>query len=230
MLDLFIDTADVTEWDAMMPTGLFAGITTNPLLAHRAGLDYPAIDWGALARRAADLGARELMGQVYGPPETYVDFAGALFDEGRKAGITTVVKVPLTEAGIREMPRIRALAGPMLVTASYDPKQMFIATQLGAEYIAPYFGRMLEMGLDADQALARMLAIGRAGRSDATGARTRILVASLRDTDQLVRLAAAGQDCFTLAPKVARALLFDANTLAAAAEFEEAARPKVPAT
>lgn len=221
MMDLYIDTAEVSDWDALMPTGLFTGITTNPLLAQRAGLDYPRIDWGVLARRAADLGARELMGQVYGPPESYADFAGALYEAGRAAGIATVVKVPLTEAGIRAMPGVTALGGPVLVTAAYDAKQMFVATQLGAEYIAPYFGRMLEMGHDADQVLARMLAIGRT-----SGARTRILVASIRDTDQLVRLAAAGQDCFTLAPTVARALMFDANTLAAAADFEQAALPR----
>ena len=219
MMDLYIDTADVTEWDALMPTGLFTGITTNPLLAQRAGLDYPAIDWRALAARAADLGARELFGQVYGPPDSYVDFAGMLFETGRAAGIATVVKVPLTEAGIRLVPAIRALGGPVLVTAAYDAKQMFAATALGAEYIAPYFGRMLDGGLDAYGALAQMRAIGRAA-----GGGTRILVASLRDTDQLVRLAAEGQDCFTLAPKVARALLFDPNTQAAAAEFEAAAR------
>ncbi len=225
MMDLYIDTADVTQWEALMPTGLFTGITTNPLLAHRAGLDYPGIDWAALARRAADLGAKELFGQVCGPPESYVDFADMLFEAGRAAGIATVVKVPLTEAGIHSVPAIKALGGPVLLTAAYDPKQMFAASALGAEYIAPYFGRMLEGGIDAYGALDQMLAIGQAA-----GGQTRILVASIRDTDQLVRLGAAGQDCFTLAPKVAHALLSDPHTEAAAAEFEAAARPRAETT
>ncbi len=227
MMDLYIDTAEVAEWDALMPTGLFTGITTNPLLAHRAGLSYPEIDWRVLARRAVDLGAKELFGQVYGPPESYVDFAGALFDAGREAGVETVVKVPLTEAGIRAVPGIRALGGPVLVTAAYDAKQMFVATALGAAYIAPYFGRMLEKGVDAYETLARMLAIGRAAAGQTggqTGGQTRILVASIRDTDQLVQLGAQGQDCFTLAPQVARALLSDPETQAAAEAFEVAAR------
>ena len=222
MMDLYIDTADVTEWDALMPTGLFTGITTNPLLADRAGLSYPQIDWGEMARRAGDLGAKELFGQVYGPPESYEDFAAGLYEAGRAAGIATVVKVPLTEAGIRAVPAIMALGGPVLLTAAYDAKQMFAATALGAGYIAPYFGRMLEGGLDAYAALGQMLAIGRA-----TGGRTRILVASLRDTDQMVRLGSQGQDCFTLAPKVARALLSDPNTRAAVETFEAAARSRV---
>lgn len=218
MIDLYIDTADTGEWEALMPTRLFAGITTNPLLAQRAGLSYGAIDWGEMARRAADLGARELHAQVAGPVEGWVDFADALYGHGRAAGLHTVVKVPLSEDGIRTVPAIRSLGGRILVTAAYDPKQMFVATALGAEYIAPYFGRMLEKGLPAYEALAQMLAIGRA-----SGADTRILVASIRDTGQLVRLAAEGQDCFTLAPAVARALLSDANTTAAVAEFEAAA-------
>ena len=217
-MDLYIDTADVTAWDELMPTRLFTGITTNPLLAHRAGLHYPQIDWGEMARRAAGLGATELHGQVYGPVASWVDFAGALYEHGRRAGIRTVVKVPLTETGIRAMPSIKALGGGILATAVYDARQMFVAAALGADYIAPYFGRMLEKGLPAWEAMGQMLAIGRA-----SAAPTRILVASLRDTDQMVRLAGQGLDCFTIAPHIARALLTDPNTVAAVEEFEAAA-------
>jgi transaldolase len=218
-MDLYIDTADVTAWDDLMPTGLFKGITTNPMLAARAGLSYPDINWGVLARRAADLRAEELHGQVYGPVESWVDWAGRLYDAGRSAGLTTVVKVPLTEDGIRALPAIKALGAPILVTAAYDAKQMFIACAAGAEYIAPYFGRMLEKGLPAFEAMRQMRAIGQSA-----GCTTRIIIASLRNTVQMVQLAAEGQDCFTLAPQVVWDLLHDSNTIAAAQEFEEAAR------
>ena len=217
-MDLYIDTADVAAWDELMPTGLFKGITTNPLLASRAGLTYPEIDWGVLARRAVDLGAKELHGQVYGPVESWVDWAAALYEEGRKAGISTVVKVPLTEEGIRTLPALRALGGPILVTAAYDAKQMFVACATGVQYIAPYFGRMLEKGLPAYDALRQMRAIGRSN-----GGATRILVASLRNAEQMVKLASEGQDCFTIAPAIARELMQDPNTIAAATEFDQAA-------
>ncbi|WOI56415.1 transaldolase family protein [Palleronia sp. LCG004] len=217
-LDLYLDTADRTEWDALLPTGLFTGITTNPLLAQRAGLRYPEIDWGTLADHAAGLGAREFHAQVAGPVEGYVDFARTLYRVGKDAGIRTVVKIPLTEDGIRATPAIRDLDGPILMTACYDPKQMFVATALGAEYIAPYFGRMLEAGMPAYDAMSEMRAIGLSA-----GGKTRVLIASLRNARQMVELAARGQDCFTIAPAVARELLSDDRTLAAAAQFEEAA-------
>jgi transaldolase len=216
-MDLYLDSADTEAWQDLMPTGLFTGITTNPLLAARAGLAYAQIDWAAMARRAADLGAQELHCQVVGPVEGYVDWAGARYADGRAAGLQVVVKVPLVAPAIRTVPAIRHLGGPILMTAAYDAKQMFVATALGAAYIAPYFGRMLERGLDAYEALAQMQAIGGSGQG-----RTRILVASLRDTGQMVRLAMLGLDCFTIAPQIARALLNDPNTQAAFNEFETA--------
>jgi len=218
-MDLYLDTADTAAWDRLMPTGMFTGITTNPLLAQRAGLVYPVIDWGAMAAKAADLGARELHAQVFGPVETYVDFAGALYEHGRAAGIATVVKVPLTEAGIRAVPTIKALGGRILVTAAYDAKQMLVACALGADYIAPYFGRMLEAGLAAWEAMEEMKAI-----ADTHATPARILVASLPRHAQMTGLAKLGLDCFTIAPGIAEALLSDPNTIAAAEAFEAVAR------
>ena len=149
-MQLYLDSADIKDWAGLMPTGLFRGITTNPALAARAGLYYPQIDWAEMAQRAADLGARELHAQVYGAPETYAPWADRLMQASERAGIRTVVKVPLVAASIRTVPGLRRAGCPVLMTACYAPKQMLVASALGAEFIAPYFGRMLEAGLNAD--------------------------------------------------------------------------------
>lgn len=221
-MDLYLDTADVTQWDALMPLGIFKGITTNPLLAHRAGLTYGDIDWHALAQRAAALGALELHGQVYGAPETFAPWAERLMQAGAAAGLRTVVKVPLTEAGIAAVPQLKALGCPILMTACYHPKQMLVARALGAAYVAPYFGRMAEAGLPAMEMMAQMAGI--AALPSAHGGPTpRILAASLRSAQQIVDLAQVGIGCFTIAPEVARSLLDDPQTEAAVAAFEQAA-------
>lgn len=220
-MELYLDTADTDQWKSLMPTGLFKGITTNPLLAHRAGLAYPSINWADMASLAADLGARELHCQVYGPAEGYLEWAGARYEEGKKAGLQIVIKVPLVPDAIRLVPEMnKALNGPILMTACYDAKQMFVATALKADYIAPYFGRMLENGLPAYDAMQQMRAIGQSA-----GGHTKIMVASLRNTSQMTELAALGLDCFTIAPAIAEALLTDSNTQAALEQFEAAALP-----
>lgn len=217
-MDLYLDSANTADWDRLMPTGMFTGITTNPLLAARAGLDYPRIDWADMAKRAADLGARELHAQVYGAPDSFGPWAARLLEAGEKAGLRTVIKVPLVEQAIRTVPALRKAGCPILMTACYDAKQILVASTLGADYIAPYFGRMLESGLSAYEAMAQMLTVTRS-----TGNKTRVLVASLRDTDQMCRLSEMGHDCFTISAAVADMLLTDDNSAAAVAQFEAAA-------
>lgn len=217
-MDLYLDSAATADWERLMPTGLFKGITTNPLLASRAGLIYPEIDWEDMAKRAADLGARELHAQVYGAPDTYLGWAEALLAAGETAGIRTVVKVPCVERAIRQIPALKAAGCPILLTAVYDAKQMLVASSLGTEFIAPYFGRMLEAGLPAYDHLSQMLAVTRT-----RGNVTRVLIASLRDTEQMCRLSDMGHDCFTISATIADMLLSDERSEAAVAQFEAAA-------
>jgi transaldolase len=219
-MTLYLDTSDRAAWADLMPTGLFHGITTNPALAARAGLDYPRIDWHMMAGHARDLGAAELHAQVFGPVEGYVDWAGALYEAGRAAGIETVVKIPLVEAAIRATPGIKALGGRILMTACYDAKQMFVAKALGADFIAPYFGRMSEAGIDALAHLATM-----ARMNEGHGKPCTVLVASLRSAEQMVALADVGHDCFTISPDVARGLLTCDLSIAAYNSFEATIKP-----
>ena len=55
------------------------------------------------------------------------------------------------------------------------------------------------------------------------GAYTRVLVASIRDSSQLVDLAFRGCDTFTFSPEIAEALFVEPLTSSAAADFEAAA-------
>lgn len=220
---LYLDTADVKDWVRLMPSGVFFGITTNPTLALRAGLDYGAIDWAAMAARAADLGAQELHGQIAGSDDNALRFAATLQEAGARAGIATVAKIPLTAARRDLVPRIHALGMPFLMTACYNARQMAIAQAVGAAYVAPYYGRMLE-AVGAERAGAEMAAIA----AMAARGGCRPLVASLRDAAQVVALSNLGLDCFTLAPAIAEALWSEPLTDTAAAAFEAAA--KAPAS
>ncbi|MEM9845822.1 MAG: transaldolase family protein, partial [Pseudomonadota bacterium] len=130
----------------------------------------------------------------------------------------TVVKVPLTESAIRQVPDLKARGCPILMTACYSSKQMVVAAALGADYIAPYYGRMDEAGLDAFGTMSRIMHVAKL-----PDVRTRVLVASLRRVEQLNELAALGCDCFTLSPELATALLSDEHSDRATAEFERAA-------
>ena len=214
---LYLDTADKTAWAEWMPRGVFYGITTNPLLAARAGLAYDQINWQDMVQIAADAGAQEFHAQVIGNETDALRFAENLYAYGASSNIECVVKIPLNTWGISLTPKIQALGGKTLMTACYDAKQMLTANTLGADYIAPYFGRMAEAGLDAMAHMRGIYAMSWNGPC-------RPLIASLRSAQQMVDIAEIGHDCFTIAPAIAQDLFHNELTEAAAQEFERAAK------
>ncbi len=215
---LFLDSADPADWTYLLPTGVFHGVTCNPLLLERAGQDCTLANLGALAAQARRLGAREIHLQCWGAD------ADAMFATGSRlallgdARMRVAVKVPATGEGFRAARRLRDAGCRITVTAVYAPGQLLAAAAAGAAYAAPYLGRLNDAGRDGGAAVLTMHRI-----LQGTGAGTRLLVASLRTADQIVELAAAGLDTFTFGAPVAWDLLKDNLTDDAAAAFQQAA-------
>ncbi len=138
---LYLDTADGDAWERLLPYGIFNGITTNPLLAQRAGLSYTTMDWAELIARAARYGAQEIHLQVYGSPDTYQGQAQQWYELGRDHEIDVVVKIPLVKEAIAVVPEIKSLGGKILMTACYGASQMPIALALGGRLHRPLCGK-----------------------------------------------------------------------------------------
>lgn len=208
-MTLYLDSADRAALGPLLETGLFAGITTNPLLLHRAGLtqrDLPALhDW------AVGVGARTVFLQTIG-----ADVSALVVDGRRLRSLSNhvVVKVPATSAGLTASRILIEEGVPLLVTAVYHAAQALLAAAAGAQFIAPYLGRMTDAGRDGLTEIITMQHI-------LTHTTTEILVASIRTVDDLVTLAAAGVPTFTLGPPLATAVLGDELTILAAQEFED---------
>jgi TalC/MipB family fructose-6-phosphate aldolase len=211
---LYLDTADRAAAEDLLRTGLFAGLTTNPTILQRSGLgvaDTPEIyEWAVAA------GAREVFFQAWG------EDADTLVERGqrlRELGPEVVVKVPASRAGAAACARLTAHGAPTLLTAVYAPGQVLVAAAAGATYIAPYLGRLNDAGRDGIAEVTAMQEV-----LAATGASTKILLASIRDVPSMVALARRGIDCFTIGPPVAEAFFAEHLTAAAVAAFEDAAR------
>lgn len=196
-----------------MPLGLFSGITTNPLLAQRAGLTYGAIDWRDMFAAARDVGAAQLHVQVQGDPSGFARFAERIYAIGSETGVEAVIKIPMVEAALRVVPQIKSLQGKILLTACYSAKQAIIADVLEADFIAPYLGRMREQGTDDIAQLQIMNTVTQAGPC-------RVMAASLRSATHLVEVAQVGTPVATISPAVVRDMLADEQTQAAWAQFE----------
>ncbi len=216
-LRLYLDTAEVCLWNEWMPTGVFYGVTSNPLLLQRASIPCSVELLGELAAQAFALGAQEVQMQTWG--HTVRD----LVERGKAIATIDdrmVVKVPITKMGTEAAAQLIADGIRVTLTAAYTHHQALIAAAIGADYVAPYLGRMTDLGQNGrDQLVAMQRSL------DALNSKTRILTASIRQIDDVAYLSAQGLNTFTISGAIAHALFDVPATQQATQDFEDAAQP-----
>ncbi len=218
-LRLFLDSAERAAWERWLSTGLFFGVTTNPTILDAAGLRCTLPVIAGLVRDALAHGIEEIQVQSWGTE------CAALLRHGLEVAALSprvVVKVPATLEGVRAVASLHRAGVRTTLTAVYATHQALIGAAAGCDYVAPYFGRIGDGGRDAAAALRSMQAILQGA------GRTRLLVASLRQPDELALLAASGIESFTFGARVAEAMFAVAETIAASSQFEATAAGERP--
>ena len=207
---LYVDSAYVDRVSRLLTAGVVHGVTTNPTILERGGRSASEIP--DLYARWVSEGAREVFFQTWGG-----DTASFLRNaEGIRAlGDRVAVKVPATAAGFAAASALVRDGATVLVTAVYSVAQALACASIGAQYIAPYLGRMRDAGLDGDAVIARMQEV-------CAGSGSNVLAASLRSADDITGLRLAGVPYFTAAPDVIEQALFHEVSDSSAAEFDAA--------
>jgi transaldolase len=190
---LFIDTANVAEISEAASWGILDGVTTNPSLVAREGRSYH------------DLVA-EICRLVPGPvsAEVLATDAEGMEKEGRElAGIAenVVVKLPVTQDGIKVCARFSEEGIATNLTLCFSPAQALLVAKAGATYVSPFVGRIDDVGQDGMQLVREIVQI-----YDAYEFPTQVLVASVRHPQHVVESALAGADVATVPFKVLQQL------------------------
>jgi transaldolase len=212
MTRLFLDSADTGHWAQAQVAGWTRRVTCNPLLIDAAGLPVTLETAQLLARRADELELDELHLQAW--PDEHGRW------EPRAAALAAlsprvVVKLPAIGEALRAIPSLKARGTRVLVTAVSNPLQGLWAAELGADYVAPYIGRLAEAGRDPYGLLEALLALQRRGGPT-------VLAASVRDLDTLGRLVALGVGAVTLRHALLSSACADPATQEAVTQFEAA--------
>ncbi|KAF5837225.1 hypothetical protein DUNSADRAFT_4680 [Dunaliella salina] len=119
--------------------------------------------------------------------------------------------------GIQTAALLREKGVRTTITGVYYPHQVLVAQSVGASYVAPYLGRMgdvfgREEGFNKVIEMQRMI--------DGCDSGMRSLVASIRSTEDLVKMTAKGCNTYTFSPDVAAGLFDSPLTLRATGQFE----------
>lgn len=214
-MDFYLDTALRAEAEPLLRSGVFSGLTTNPSILAASGIRNRQIP--ELVGWASEAGARSVFVQAWGSTRAELEDRGSWINS---LACNVVVKIPATSAGIEATRSLTGAGVRVLVTAVYAREQALPAMAAGAEYLAPYLGRMNDAGRDGHNEIAAIQQCIDAGASP-----MKILVASLRETAQVSALAQLGVSHFTLAPATWHKFFTDPLTAAAVEVFEaESAR------
>jgi transaldolase len=192
-MKLFIDTANVGEITDAASWGILDGVTTNPSLVAREGRSYHEL-------------VAEICRIVPGPvsAEVLATDAEGMEREGRElAGIAenVVVKLPITQDGIRVCARFSEEGIATNLTLCFSPAQALLVAKAGATYVSPFVGRIDDVGQDGMQLVREIVQI-----YDAYEFPTQVLVASVRHPQHVVEGALAGADVATVPFKVLQLL------------------------
>ena len=188
-MKLFLDTADINEIANMNKTGMVDGITTNPSLMAKTGLNIIQT-------------IEDICKIVSGPVSAEVtakDYDGMMREGARLAEIASnvAVKLPLTEDGLRACTSLSNNNILVNVTLCFSAAQALLAAKAGASFISPFVGRLNDIGADGMSLISEITEIYT--NYDFS---TEILVASVRGVQDVVDAALIGADVATIPPKI----------------------------
>ena len=189
-MEFFLDTADVDSIRELSETGLIDGVTTNPSLVAKSGKDFFTI-------------LKDISKIVSGPISaevTALESDGMIAEGEKLAKIAKniVIKLPLTQEGLKACKKLTKKKIKTNVTLCFSPAQALIAAKSGATYISPFVGRLDDIGENGMELIQKIKDI----YSNYPKLNTKILVASVRNMEHVAQAAIIGADVVTLPPKI----------------------------
>ena len=190
-MKIFLDTADLEEIRRAADANLIDGLTTNPSLVSKVAGD----------RDIKDL-YLEICQAVSGPVSLEVVALDreTMVSEGKKLAAiheNAVVKVPLTEDGLKACRDLVDAGNRVNVTLCFSVSQALLAAKAGATYVSPFVGRIDDISGEGMQLIHQIRQV-----YDNYGYATEILAASIRHPLHVVESMLMGADCCTIPPKV----------------------------
>lgn len=205
-MKIFIDTANFDEIKAAYEMGFVAGVTTNPSLIVKEKRDLKEV-----IKQIAEL--------VDGPvsAEVIATEAPEMVKEAHelvKLGKNVVIKVPMTEEGLKAVSILSKEGIKTNVTLIFSANQALLAARAGATFVSPFVGRIDDMSMDGITLIEDIVEI-----FIMHDIKAEIIAASVRTPMHMTQCAKAGAHIATVPYKVLTASMKHPLTDAGLARF-----------
>ena len=186
-MQFFIDTADTSAITKYAQWGIVDGVTTNPSLIAKEGVD--------LKTRIL-----EITQIVDGPIscEVIASDVEGMVKEARDIASwhpNVNVKIPITSEGLQVVKILSKEGIQTNVTLIFSLSQAMMAAKAGATYISPFIGRVDDLSDDGMQLLTNIMEV-----FDLYQIETKVIAASIRHPLHVMQSMKIGADIATIPP------------------------------
>lgn len=192
-MELYIDTANLDEIKEVHDLGILDGVTTNPSLIAREGIDY-GVRLAEICKVVSGPVSAEVISTAY----------KKMVSEGKdraKIAENIVVKLPCTLDGIKACKTLSDAGIRTNMTLCFQAMQAMLVAKAGAFLVSPFIGRLDDISQDGTELISQIRTI-----YDNYGYETKILAASIRHPKHMLECALIGADVATVPFKVIKQL------------------------
>jgi transaldolase len=193
-MKIFIDTANLEQIKEVNSWGILDGVTTNPSLVAKEGCDF--------RKRIEDIS-----NVVDGPisaEAVSMDSEGMVKEarELSKIHKNIVVKIPMTDEGLKAVKVLSKEGIRTNVTLVFSPNQALLAAKAGATYVSPFVGRLDDISHNGMDLVKDIVTIYKTH-----GYKTQVIAASIRHPVHVTEAALAGAHVATVPYDVLKKML-----------------------
>jgi fructose-6-phosphate aldolase 2 len=208
---LYIDSANVKQIARLNEYFPIAGVTTNPSIIVKENCPYLEL----LKEIREVIGEeKELFVQVIGNTAEEMVEEAKYINQHLSGKI--VVKIPVTEEGIKAIKLLTAQNIPTLATTIYTSFQALIAAMAGANYVAPYVNRIDNLSGNGVKVVAEIAEL-----FSTYQLQTEIIAASFKNVQQVYDVCLSGAHSVTVGTDLIEKFIAFPATPADVAVFKE---------
>lgn len=193
-MKFFIDSANVDEIREAHDLGILGGVTTNPSLVAKEGVDFHE-RLREITSFVSESVSAEVIGLKY----------EEMIEEGKELAAIApniTVKVPMTKDGLKAVKTFTDLGIKTNVTLIFSANQALLAARAGATYVSPFLGRLDDIGQDGLSLISEIAEIFNVHRIE-----SQIIAASIRNPIHVTEAALRGAHIATIPAKVLNQLM-----------------------
>ena len=195
-MKFFIDTANVDDIKLANDLGVICGVTTNPSLIAKEGRDFKEV-----IKEITEIVDGPISGEVKATTTCWKD----MVEEAReiaKIHPNMVVKIPMTEDGLRAIKILKQEGIKTNVTLIFSANQALLAARAGATYVSPFLGRLDDISHNGLILIEEIVEIFSNNDIDAE-----IIAASVRNPIHVAECAKMGCDIATVPYSVIKQMI-----------------------